>query len=464
MAQRSSSLPLFIAALALYLACFGGHYVMGDHAYRMAWAKALLDHGSNDISSYMPGTTYSVYGIGHTLLHVPFLLLSSGITRLTGVSCEGPVNMVPYVLNGAIGVVLIQRILIRHGLLPGTAAVRALIVGVATVWLPYTKVEYSESLVATMLLAMWLLAEDSPLVAGLIGGLAVTFRTEALLWAAFAGAVAPGGRRHKLVLYLGMVPGVLLTAWSNWERTGMLYTSGYETSGFNNPPWFGLYGILFSSGKSVFLFSPLLVLAGGALCQAVKGARTRRLALWAAGLFAGQVLLYSAWWDWSGDDNWGVRFVVPSVMALLTVVMLFARLTSPIFWALALAGLCVQLPAVALGPHTSLVLQHEGHPGKANIYMGSYSPITMDDTRFHPRYSQVTASWELLTAKLTGRVPRSPDPRMLGSTWSEGFANPPLAQWDFFFLMVRDRTGRSSQSAADGKRDAGALTSDAARP
>jgi hypothetical protein len=436
MRSLSTSLPVFLAALAVYLACFGGHYVMGDHVFRMAWTKALLDHGSNDISSYVPDATYSVYGIGHSLLHVPFLLLSRAIGHLTGISCEGPVNMLPYVLNGALGVVLLQRILMRHGLSPAAASVRALIAGLTTVWFPYTKVEYSEALVATAILGMWHLAEDWPLAAGLLGGFAVSLRTESLLWAVFTGAIAPGGRRNKLLLVLGLLPGVLLTAWSNWVRTGTLYSSGYDTAGFNNPPWIGIYGILFSAGKSVFLFSPLLLLAAGALRHAFAGTTTRRLAVWAAGLFVGQVLLYAAWWDWSGDDGWGVRFLAPSVLALLAVVMLFARLNSPVFWLLAVVGLCVQVPAVALGPHTSLMLQHEGRPEKVNVYGEGRSPITLDDTRFHPRYSQVTATWELFAARLTGRVPHSADPKMLGSTWSEGFAKPPRAEWDFFFLRL----------------------------
>ena len=400
-----ASLLVFLAALAVYLAGFGGHYVMGDHVHRMAWAKALIDHGSNDISPYVPGTTYSVYGIGHTLLHVPFLLLSRLIGRVTGVSCEGPVNMLPYVLNGALGVVLLQRLLLRYGLPPGSASMRALIAGVTTVWVPYTKVEYGESLVATALLGMWLLAEHWPVTAGLLGGFAASLRMESLLWAVFTASVAPGGRGNKFRLALGLVPGVVLTAWSNWARTGTLYTSGYDTGGFANPVWIGVYGMLFSAGKSVFLFSPLLLLAAGALRRAYADTATRRLALWAGGLLVGQVLFYAAWWDWSGDDSWGVRFLAPSVLVLCGVVMLFARLRSPVFWVLALVGLAVQVPAVALGPHTSLMLQHEGRPVKADISGNGYSPITLDDTRFQPRDSQVTATWGLFAAKLTGRTP-----------------------------------------------------------
>jgi hypothetical protein len=434
-----SSLLLVLGMTALYMLTFGGHYVMGDNFHRIAWAKALLDHGSHDISAYVPGERYSTYGVGHTLLHIPFLLLARGITALTGVRCEGPVNMLPYVLNGVLGILLLQRIQMRYGVAPGAAAVRAAVAGVATVWFPYTKLEYSESLVATGILAMWQFAPTSPWLAGLIGGLTVSVRTESALWATFTGAMAPGDRGGKLRMALGMVPGVALTAWANWVRTGHFHTSGYDTAQFNNPVWIGVYGILFSAGKSVFLFSPLLLLAPAALRSAWAEGRTRRFALWASGLFLGQLLFYAAWFDWSGDDAWGERFVIPSVLALLAVVLTYARLSSPWFWLLAALGLAVELPAVALGPHTSEMMQHLQKPTRINILKEGSSPITLDELRYNPRYSQVTATWELLVFKLTGHVPHSADPWLTGSTWSEGFPHLEPPPWDFFWLHLRRR-------------------------
>ena len=39
--QISSALLAGGLACFVYLVFFGGHYVMGDHAYRMAWAKSV---------------------------------------------------------------------------------------------------------------------------------------------------------------------------------------------------------------------------------------------------------------------------------------------------------------------------------------------------------------------------------------------------------------------------------------
>jgi hypothetical protein len=434
-----SSWLLFFGMLAVYLVFFGGHYVVGDNAYSMAWAKALLDQHSNNISAYFPGETYSQYGIGNTLIHIPFLLVARGIQRVTGIACEGPVNMFLYVLNGAAACVLVQRILTQSGLAPRAAFWRAAIVGVASVWFPYSKLEYSESLVATTILAMWYFAPRRPVVAGLLAGFAVSLRIDSILWVFLTLLIAPGNHTNKIRLTLSLIPGVLLTALSYWIRTGALNVYGSGAAGFNNPLWLGVYGILFSAGKSIFLFSPLLLLIGAAWRKSYLEPATRRLAIWALALFAGQLLFYSMWWDWSGDDSWGVRFMITSILALHIIVMASANLRSKLFQLLVILGLLVQLPAVMLGPHTSLMLDHIKQPTKANIYTEDRSPITIDDLRFHPRYSQITATWELFATKLTKTQPRSPYPVLLGSTWSEGFREPPAADWDIFWLNLRNK-------------------------
>jgi hypothetical protein len=65
---------VFGCSFLIYFAFFGGHYVSGDNAQRIAWAKALLDCHCNDISAYLPGLHFSKYGIGLSLLHLPLIM------------------------------------------------------------------------------------------------------------------------------------------------------------------------------------------------------------------------------------------------------------------------------------------------------------------------------------------------------------------------------------------------------
>ena len=283
--------------------------------------------------------------------------------------------MLLYPLNGALGCLIMQRIWIANGLSASSATWRAVVVGLATIWFPYTKLEDSDPLVATAILAMWHWAPRRPLLAGLAGGFAVSFRLDALPWMVWTAAVSPGSRVAKLRLLAGVLPGLALTFWSNWIRTGTIHLSGYQyEAGFDNPVWVGVYGMLFSAGRSVFLYSPLLLLGWCALRRCAALPETRRLAIWAAGLFVGQIVLYGAWWDWGGDDSWGPQFMVVSTMALLVVVMQAIPARSRLLWVLVTIGLCVELPPVLLGPHTSLVLQARRRPTKVDLYLGTRSP------------------------------------------------------------------------------------------
>ncbi|HVA69693.1 MAG TPA: hypothetical protein VNF45_10290 [Candidatus Binataceae bacterium] len=387
-------------ALTGYMVFFAGHYVSGDNAYRIAWAKALIDHHGNDISSYIPGTVYTKYGIGGALLHIPFIIAARIVKRLTGIACEGPVNMMLYELNAALGVALIYAILTeRCGIERRDGVFRALAIGFASVWFPYSKVEYAESLVATALLAAWLLAEQWAWAAGLIGGFAIALRMDAALWFGLIVVIAPGRYGQKIKLAGGAAPGVLITLWSNYARSGNVFNSGYEIN-FSTPLLTGLYGFLLSAGKSIFLFSPLLILYAPSALMLWRRKRCRELVAWSLALLAGQLCFYGKWWDWSGDDAWGPRLVILSTLAALIVVAASDWAATKWFTALAVCGLVLQMPPALMGPHTSVMLDHTREASRARSWSGEPVCANLDDLRFNPACSQVTNTAELLLMKM----------------------------------------------------------------
>jgi len=397
---------VFASALAIYLIVFGGHYVSGDEAHRIAWAKSLIDCHCNNISPYFPREKYTKYGIGLPLLHVPLILLARLIKAETGLSTEGPVNMLLYVCNAAIGVALIYLLLLRERVQPRAAAFASLAIGLTSVWFPYSKVEYAESIVATLMVAMFLLANDFPWLAGLVGGFAIAVRTDAVIVVALTAIVA-SSKNSWLPIALATVPGILLTGATNYARTGSVLNSGYEVA-FDVPLLTGLYGFLFSAGKSVFLFSPLMLLFPAASKKLWDQSEHKPLAIWALLILVTQLLFYSKWWDWSGDDAWGPRFLLPATIACLTVVAASSYLKSKWFVILATAGFIVQIPPVLIGPHSSLMAVHMRNPMKTDPISDLRSPITLDDIRFNPEFSQVTATFDMLLFKLSdGRLGRT---------------------------------------------------------
>ena len=116
----------------------------------------------------------------------------------------------------------------------------------------------------------------------------------------------------------GLAPGAIAFAVYNYVRWGSVTSSGYEaiTVGFwtHNVLW-GLWGQLFAPGKSIFLFSPVLVLALFGVRRLI--ARRPNAAFVIAVTVFPLLLLYSRYQFWSGDWGWGPRYLVFALPALM---------------------------------------------------------------------------------------------------------------------------------------------------
>lgn len=163
-----------------------------------------------------------------------------------------------------------------------------------------------------------------------------------LLPAGLAGAVAVG------------LAGVSPTIWAGL-RTGL------DQGWLNFPIWVGLYGLLLSPGKSVFLYAPPLVLAVVAAPAFVR--RHRHASL----LFVVTPLVYLAVFGskgvWHGG-GWGPRYLVPALplVACLALPVVEHIVRRPAGWlrlaasAVLLLGIGVQLLGVAKHPNKYTVM------------------------------------------------------------------------------------------------------------
>jgi hypothetical protein len=467
---------LGLAMFAVYMVFFGGHYASPDSAHAIAWSKYIIEGGNVDAVTAWRAKT-NRFGVGRTLLHIPFLVLARGIKAVTGQSCEAPVNLLPYALNGALGVALCYLILLRHGVASRAAWQRSAVIGLASIWFPYAKLDLAEPLVATSLLAMWLLSERRPLLAGFAGGLAITLRPDSVLWVAVTGLCCPVPFSHKVRMALTALSGVAITVWGNWLRRDWLAGSGNSwITGYNSdhevgsgaliPIYEGLYGILLSPGKGVVFFSPLLLLYVPSLTETLARPRAKALARWSIALFAAQALFLANFWIWSSDDAWGIRYMIPAVMVAHVALASSSWARGKVYWAVAAAGLVIQLAAVLIGPLTCLMMvmtrEGAGLTRKADIFrVGRYSQVTVHDTRWNPRYSQLTGTFELLQLKLTGRVPHCRYPYWQGTYLIESMTPPPSPEeipWDILWLNLRKMANRPRAPAAPDGPDAHANT------
>ena len=395
---------VFWVFLAIYLSTWPGHYTSGDGAVKVDWARGLLFRGSSrlDPSLKIP-EEFSFYPIGHTLLAMPALVTSHLTQKFLGFRCEAALYTLLFVVNGALLLLLMARYLWPiYG--PRRSWATLGILGLGTIWWPYTKVDLTEPLLLTVVFGGFLLLRSGrPFLGMLVAGLAWTLRPEAVLFIGLLGLWHLWRtRRPGDVVALGMalVPAVVINATANWIRWGKLFGfgGGYgaDAPGFEYPFVAGFYGLMLSPGKSLFLFSPPLLL-GFLGWNRFRTRNTTASDAWLfAGVFVVSVGLYSKWWDWASDDAWGVRFLIPGVMLMSLPVaeMLHRRLLTGMIF---IAGVSVQSLAVVLPPLEYVVMVHDCPSSKPAVHRkGDPRQLDLEDMWYHPRYGQLAGHWTLL--------------------------------------------------------------------
>jgi hypothetical protein len=114
---------------------------------------------------------------------------------------------------------------------------------------------------------------------------------------------------------LGFAPWVAAMLLYNWVRWGGPLNMGPHQGGFTAPTWIGLFGLFFSPGKSIFLYTPPLFLSLFALPQALRKHRDLLLVIL---MTVGPVVYVSAsLLFWTGDYAWGPRYLVFATPVLL---------------------------------------------------------------------------------------------------------------------------------------------------
>jgi hypothetical protein len=184
------------------------------------------------------------------------------------------------------------------------------------------------------------------------------------------------------------VPFLALFFWHNYARFHTIWATGYQGQAFSTPFYVGLYGLLLSSGRSLFLYSPLTLL--GLACWPQFSQRFPALAGWIATAFLTALLFFSTWWTWHGGWSWGPRFLVPLIPFLLLPLGAYMN-TARFFLLLALVwliSLLVVLPGVWVDFNDYII----------NSIAGSYA----NESRlwFYPWQSPIVGHWQYW---LTGR-------------------------------------------------------------
>jgi hypothetical protein len=371
---------------------------------------------------------YSKYGIGQSLLAIPLYLagdLWKGFLSKIDES-ELPMNasrLAVSMLN-PIALALTGWLLVLFGRALGYSLRSARWVALAYVFTsfawPYVKTFYPQPSVAFFLLAivycayrwridlnpLWLWALSGSLAAMILIRLDTVIVLPALVLYLALGASPDRRWRWILPLAAGLAVAGAATLAYNWSRFGSLTSTGYDEIAWNNPVVGGLYGLLFSPGKGVFVYAPLLILAVGAIVIFVRSHRAEAFLF--IGLWLSYLVFYAPYNFWTGGFNWGPRFLLPVIpLGFLPLGSLLeeskSKLSVVVFSSLFILGLLVQVPA-----------------------------ILVDHSRF--LYQQVFESSDL---------------ERYGQTINQPGLSPALQQWPVALNLLETYTSRSTWNAAE---------------
>lgn len=390
-----TAIVLFFFILSVYLLTMGGHTYAPDDETFYYVAEAILTRGDFDIPDPeshptvgglvgREGKLYAQSALGQPLLATPFylggsILASAFDARFAGILRRGIMGLLNPLVTAAVALVLLAyaRAL---GWSTRTGAALALIWAFATpAWIE-AKTFYNEPLMALLLLLSFYFLKRAQqtgarakfALASVFWGMSMVARIHAavalpallIYFVMLTHARAPRGigRMERAEWFsiareflLFLVPGLCIVTVGalgyNWYRFGNPLEFGYGDSLYGIEIWTGIYGLLFSSGKSWFLYVPPLVMSLLALPRFGRAHRPETLAVLV--YFFSLVLFHARYNFWHSDGAWGNRYLLAgTALWMLPLGEWFEgrahRLARAGLTLTVAAGVMVQLLAVAI--------------------------------------------------------------------------------------------------------------------
>ncbi len=418
--MKHSYAALFLITLSLFLLTSSGHLDFTDEYMIFFQAESLVLNQSPSVPQAkqhniwygregVDGKPYAGYGLPHPLVIAPFYGLGKLVGNSPGIPARSR-DLIHYMAAigsssffAALLVCLFHLVLSRLGVSPRISFAASLVLAFATPVWPYTGTLFSEIWTALLLLTALVALERVtrqeqgeilPVVlCGVCLGLALMTRpNHAAAFPVFGLALllGPGSttRRAQRFLLLGAIGTLFLGTTMllnylefddpfqrgipDWVEGGKVITDFLILT----PLHLGLYGNLFSPGKSVLLLAPPLLLA--LLGLRLLWRQRRPIAIACGGCSLTYILIVSRHSQWEGGYAWGPRYLLPVLPLLLVGIAPLLRRGKRTWPRRALGFLCligvlVQLPAVFT---SSFEVQSRGGYYDANFdYMLDHNAV-----------------------------------------------------------------------------------------
>ena len=416
---------LFCVFLPFYLLIFGGHTYAPDEEMLYYVTEGLAARGSTVIPSGnadlpLPGSAigidghpYAITGLLQSALAVPLYWVGNAVASLFPASFHDFwTRFFVYTLNSfvtAAMVALFYLFALRLGFRKRTVLYLSASLGLATILTVYARTFYSESLVTFWLMAATVAAHSykvegktrQALGLGLALGLAAATKIASLvvlpafgLYLALAWFYqSPGAtrlrwtRRGIAASALGLAMPMTAVVVYNLVRFHSFFETGYnisvETLTQAQSSLIALYGLLLSSGRSIFAYSPPLLLAIWSLGASLR--RMRDEAWLFLGIAAAHLVFYANFRYWWGGGCWGPRYMVYITPFLLLLTGAFLENCDIQRWVRVSAAAILFAAGLVVNFSTLLV----------NYERYIVGTETLDQQLFVPTTSPIVAQWNI---------------------------------------------------------------------
>ena len=405
MTKSKTHLTLFLFFFSVYVLTGQGSIQSADGKIMFLLTQAMVENHSVSFSEIVslsdtPGPQYSKYGLGISVLAIPFYLFGKLLSFLLGIEASLATQFTVSMINAmltALSCLMVFRIAterfeftLRIGLF------LALGFGLSTIAWYYSEDFMSEPATTFFLLSAvyWVTGKDRAtrdlLWAGTFLALAVSCRLAALVvipgfifyqWMVWAESAEKDIKQLVMDLLRPAIPVVavlMLIMIYNYLRFGGPLETGYEK--ISGRFLLGFFGILFSPGKSLFLFNPLTLF--GCLASMFFLREQRKTALLFGWLVVSHLVLFSFWHSWQGGMSWGPRLMLVVLPYLILPIGFLLRehkqaVKIPVLLAL-VVGILIQLPSVTVN-----VARYYYEMSR------DFGSLGHDQILFSPQYSQL---------------------------------------------------------------------------
>jgi len=405
MTKSKIHLALFLFFFSVYVLTGQGSIQSADGKIMFLLTQAMVENHSVSFSEIVslsdtPGPQYSKYGLGISVLAIPFYLFGKLLSFLLGIEASLATQFTVSMINAmltALSCLMVFRIAterfeftLRIGLF------LALGFGLSTIAWYYSEDFMSEPATTFFLLSAvyWVTGKDRAtrdlLWAGTFLALAVSCRLAALVvipgfifyqWMVWAESAEKDIKQLVMDLLRPAIPVVavlMLIMIYNYLRFGGPLETGYEK--ISGRFLLGFFGILFSPGKSLFLFNPLTLF--GCLAFMFFLREQRKTALLFGWLIVSHLVLFSFWHSWQGGMSWGPRLMLVVLPYLILPIGFLLRehkqaVKIPVLLAL-VVGILIQLPSVTVN-----VARYYYEMSR------DFGSLGHDQILFSPQYSQL---------------------------------------------------------------------------